>query len=449
MYLTRKIDKFLEEWYSNKEKLPLIIRGAIQVGKTEAVRHFSKGKYKSFIEINFVEHPQFKGIIEEGFNVDSIVKLISRINPEFRFLPKETLIFFDELQEFPEIATALKFFQQDGKFDIICSGSLLGIQYARIESNSVGYKTDYTMRSLDFEEFLWAIGYPNDIAEDMLAHLINIKPFTELELDKYFSVFMDYIILGGMPAVVKNFIQTKTFERAIQLQGQLLLDYQEDIQKYASGLDKAKILSVFNHIVPQLSKENKKFQFSQIAKGARSREYFGCIQWLLDAGVISISYCLNFPELPLKGNYDERKFKLYIADTGLLMALLDEEAREDLRKNKNLGIYKGALYENFVAEALLKSGFDLYYYKSENSTLEEDFFVRSSQNLLPVEVKSNNSSTKTLRALISSERYPDIIEGIKLVRGNIGKANNITTIPYFCTFLLKRYLKQLDSLLKQ
>ncbi|MBQ2281283.1 MAG: ATP-binding protein [Kiritimatiellae bacterium] len=449
MYLTRKIDKFLEEWYSNKEKLPLIIRGARQVGKTEAVRHFAKGKYKSFIEINFVEQPQFKGIIEEGFNVDSIVKLISRINPEFRFLPKETLIFFDELQEFPEIATALKFFQQDGKFDIICSGSLLGIQYARIESNSVGYKIDYTMRSLDFEEFLWAIGYPNDIAEDMLAHLINIKPFTELELDKYFSVFMDYIILGGMPAVVKNFIQTKTFERAIQLQGQLLLDYQEDIQKYASGLDKAKILSVFNHIVPQLSKENKKFQFSQIAKGARSREYFGCIQWLLDAGVISISYCLNFPELPLKGNYDERKFKLYIADTGLLMALLDEEAREDLRKNKNLGIYKGALYENFVAEALLKSGFDLYYYKSENSTLEEDFFVRSSQNLLPVEVKSNNSSTKTLRALISSERYPDIIEGIKLVRGNIGKANNITTIPYFCTFLLKRYLKQLDSLLKQ
>lgn len=449
MYLTRKIDKFLEEWYSNKEKLPLIIRGARQVGKTEAVRHFAKGKYKSFIEINFVEQPQFKGIIEEGFNVDSIVKLISRINPEFRFLPKETLIFFDELQEFPEIATALKFFQQDGKFDIICSGSLLGIQYARIESNSVGYKTDYTMRSLDFEEFLWAIGYPNDIAEDMLAHLINIKPFTELELDKYFSVFMDYIILGGMPAVVKNFIQTKTFERAIQLQGQLLLDYQEDIQKYASGLDKAKILSVFNHIVPQLSKENKKFQFSQIAKGARSREYFGCIQWLLDAGVISISYCLNFPELPLKGNYDERKFKLYIADTGLLMALLDEEAREDLRKNKNLGIYKGALYENFVAEALLKSGYDLYYYKNENSTLEEDFFVRSSQNLLPVEVKSNNSSTKTLRALISSERYPDIIEGIKLVRGNIGKANNITTIPYFCTFLLKRYLKQLDSLLKQ
>lgn len=449
MYLTRKIDKFLEEWYSNKEKLPLIIRGARQVGKTEAVRHFAKGKYKSFIEINFVEQPQFKGIIEEGFNVDSIVKLISRINPEFRFLPKETLIFFDELQEFPEIATALKFFQQNGKFDIICSGSLLGIQYARIESNSVGYKTDYTMRSLDFEEFLWAIGYPNDIAKDMLAHLINIKPFTELELDKYFSVFMDYIILGGMPAVVKNFIQTKTFERAIQLQGQLLLDYQEDIQKYASGLDKAKILSVFNHIVPQLSKENKKFQFSQIAKGARSREYFGCIQWLLDAGVISISYCLNFPELPLKGNYDERKFKLYIADTGLLMALLDEEAREDLRKNKNLGIYKGALYENFVAEALLKSGYDLYYYKSENSTLEEDFFVRSSQNLLPVEVKSNNSSTKTLRALISSERYPDIIEGIKLVRGNIGKANNITTIPYFCTFLLKRYLKQLDSLLKQ
>ena len=375
MYLKRKIDTFLADWKKDPAQMPLIVRGARQVGKTEAIRNFAKANYKNVIEINFVEEPQYKGIIEEGFKTESIIKLISRLNPSHRFIPGETLIFFDEIQEFPEIATSLKFFQINGCYDVICSGSLLGIQQKRIESNSVGYKTDYTMRSFDFEEFLWAIGYPEDIADDMLSHMTDNKPFTQAELTKYFSLFMDYILLGGMPAVLRAYVTTQTFERTIQIQKQLLLDYQEDIQKYAEGLDKAKILAVFNHIAPQLAKENKKFQFSKIAKGARSREYFGCVQWLLDAGVISSCYCLNFPELPLKGNYDESKYKLYIADTGLLIAMLDDEASDDLRKNQNLGIYKGALYENFVAEALTKAGYDLYYYKSDSSTLEEDFFV--------------------------------------------------------------------------
>ena len=255
---------------------------------------------------------------------------------------------------------------------------------------------------------------------------------------------MDYILLGGMPAVLRAYVTTQTFERTIQIQKQLLLDYQEDIQKYAEGLDKAKILAVFNHIAPQLAKENKKFQFSKIAKGARSREYFGCVQWLLDAGVISSCYCLNFPELPLKGNYDESKYKLYIADTGLLIAMLDDEASDDLRKNQNLGIYKGALYENFVAEALTKAGYDLYYYKSDSSTLEEDFFVRTANSLIPVEVKAGNTASKSLRTLIASDHYPAIASGIKFAHANIGKTETITTFPYFCAFLLKRYLKSLN-----
>ncbi|MBR4718140.1 MAG: DUF4143 domain-containing protein, partial [Lentisphaeria bacterium] len=193
---------------------------------------------------------------------------------------------------------------------------------------------------------------------------------------------------------------------------------------------------------PQLAKENKKFQYNKIAKSARAREYFGCVQWLLDAGVISICHCLNFPELPLKGNYDESKYKLYLADTGLLVAMLDEEAAADLRNNRNLGVYKGALYENFVAEALSKSGYDLYYYRKENSTLEEDFFVRTAESLIPVEVKAGNAVSKSLRTLISSDHYPEIKEGIKLVHANIGRTETITTFPYFCAFLLKRYLEK-------
>ncbi len=442
MYLKRKIDSFLTDWKRRPSRLPLVIRGARQVGKTEAIRHFSQRNYSSVVEVNFVEEPHYKSIISEGYKPETIIRLLSRLNPAFRFPAGETLLFFDEIQVFPEIATALKFFQQDGRMDVICSGSMLGLQRQRIESNSVGYKMDYTLRSFDFEEFLWAMGYGDDIAMDLLSHLRDLRPFSAGELQNYFSLFMDYVLLGGMPAVIRSFTATRTFEETLTLQRQLLLDYQEDIQKYAFGLDQAKILSVFRHIAPQLAKENKKFQLSKVAPGARSREYFGCVEWLCDAGVVSICHGLNFPELPLKGNIDESKYKLYFADTGLLVAMLDEEAADDLRRNQNMGVYKGALYENVVAEALTKSGYDLYYYKREDSTLEEDFFVRTAQELIPVEVKAGNSATKSMRTLISSDRYPEIHEGIKFVHGNVGQANAITTFPYFCAFLLKAYLQE-------
>lgn len=220
------------------------------------------------------------------------------------------------------------------------------------------------------------------------------------------------------------------------------MDYEEDIRKYAEGLDQTKIVSVYRNVPVQLAKENKKFQLSKIDKKARSREYMGCITWLEDAGVISVCYCLQYPELPLKGNYDDSKFKIYYPDTGLLIASLDEEAQEDLRANKNLGVYKGALYENFVAEAFVKQGLGLYYYKKENATLEEDFFVRTKDELVPVEVKANRNRSKSLRQLISGDSYRDIHWGIKLADSNIGIEDGIYTFPYFCTFLLKRYLRE-------
>ncbi len=443
MYFKRKIDDFLQKWHSDTNRLPLIIRGARQVGKTEAIRHFAFSFYQHIVELNFVEEPQYQSILEDGYKAESVIRLISRINPDFRFVPGKTLIFFDEIQAFPDIATSLKFFKQDNRFDVICSGSLLGIHYQKVESHSVGYKTDYDMRSFDFEEFLWATGYPDDIADDMLQHMRSLKPFSSAEMTKYFSLFTDYILLGGMPAVLKEFVKSKTFERTQAIQKQLLLDYRGDIRKYADGIEQTRIMAVFDHIAPQLAKENKKFQLSKVAKGARSREYFGCVEWLLDAGIISICHCLNFPELPLTGNYDESRYKLYVADTGLLIAMLDEEAGDDLRRNKNLGIYKGALYENFIGEALSKSGYDLYYYRREDGSLEKDFFVRTAEELLPVEVKAGNTVSKSLRNLIASAHYPDIKHGIKFAHANIGKTETITTFPYFCAFLLKRYLKNL------
>ena len=435
MYLQRKIDSYLKQWKTDSQKKPLIIKGPRQVGKTESILHFAKTAYESIIYINFVEEPKYRMIVEDGYNVNSIVKNISRIDPSKQFIAGKTILVFDELQEFPEIATSLKFFAIDGRFDVVCSGK-------RIESNSVGYKTDYELYSLDFEEFLIAKGYQEDFIEEIYVHMKEGQPFSELTMSVLKELFLDYCILGGMPAVVLRYIETGTFEGTLEMQRQLLADYQEDIRKYADGMDQTRILNVYHQIPVQLSKENKKFQISKVAKGARFRDYRGCIEWLRDAGLINICYCLHMPELPLKGNFDDTKYKIYFKDTGLLVAMLDEEAQEDLRANKNMNVYKGALYENIVGEALSKCGYQLYYYKRDDSTLEEDFFLRTASCLVPVEVKAVNGRSKSLRMLIDSDKYEDIQYGIKLCAGNIGVENKIFTFPYFCTFLLKRYLSE-------
>jgi predicted AAA+ superfamily ATPase len=441
IYLSRKIDSFLLEWKNNPDRKPLIVKGPRQVGKTESISRFAAKNHENVIYINFVEEQKYKVITSDGYKTDDIVRNISRIDPTKRFIVGKTLIFFDELQEYPEISTALKFFNIDSRFDVICSGSMLGVNYRKIESNSVGYKTDYEMRSLDFEEFLWAKGYDDAFVADMLDHMANLTPFNDALMSVCNSLFLDFCILGGMPAVVREYITRGNFEGSLEIQRQLLADYKEDIRKYADGMDQARILNVFNHIPSQLAKDNKKFQISKVASGARFKDYRGCIEWLNDAGMTNICYCLNFPELPLKGNYDELKYKIYFADSGLLVAMLDDEAQEDLRTNKNLGVYKGALYENIVGEALVKSGYGLYYYKRDDSTLEEDFFVRTASKLIPVEVKARGGRAKSLRALIDSDRYSDIQYGIKLTGGNVGYSDNIYTFPYFCAFLLKRHLR--------
>lgn len=437
-YLKRKIDIFLEDWKSNPDRKPLIVKGPRQVGKTESIRRFGDANYESVIYINFVEEPKYKLIATDGYSADSIVKNISRMDPTKKFVAGGSLIIFDEMQEFPDIATALKFFKIDGRFDVICSGSMLGINYRKIESNSVGYKSDYEMYSMDFEEFLWARGY--DAASDMLEHMKDLVPFNEVEMSVYGELFLDYCILGGMPAVVREFIEKGSFEGSLELQRQLIIDYKEDIRKYAEGLDQARILNVFNHIPAQLAKDNKKFQISKVAPGARFRDYRGCIEWLDEAGIVNLCYCLNFPELPLRGNYDDSKYKIYFADSGMLVAMLDEEAQEDMRANRNLGVYKGALYENIVAEALAKSGYNLYYYKRSDSSLEQNFFVRTAKSLIPIEVKATRGTSKSMRTLIRGKSYSDIHYGIKFAGGNIGYSEDIYAFPYFCAFLLKRYL---------
>ena len=442
--MKRKIELYLLEWKNKKDHLPLVVKGARQIGKTYSIEKFASENYKHLIEINFSTNAAFMNIFEDGYNVDSIIKNISLIMPDAIFESGNTLIFFDEIQLCSKGMTSLKQFKLDGRFDVICSGSLMGINYNEIQLNSVGYKEDYEMHSMDFEEFLWAKGYKSEQINNLLNHIINVKPFSDIEMKVYKNCFYDYLITGGMPAIVQKYIDNKNFSGILQMQRQLLNDYEEDITKYAKGLEKGKILNVYRNIPYFLGKESKRYQITKISKSARTRDYIGAFEWLSNAGIINICYCLNSLELPLSGNYDMSKYKIYFGDTGLLIASLDEEAQLDLRENKNFNTFKGAIFESIAGETLVKAGYKLFYFKDDSSQIEMDFFIRGKNSLIPIEIKSKDGSTASLNKLIEKDKYKDIKFGIKFGDRNIGFNGKFYTLPYFTMFLLKDFIKSID-----
>lgn len=439
-YLKRKIDAWLDAWKEAPDRKPVLLKGARQVGKTEAVRHFAAKHYDSIVEINFALQPEFRQIVSEGYRAESVIRRISALNPAFRFPKGRTLLFFDEIQEFPDITTSFKALKSEGGCDVVASGSMLGVQYRNVASVPVGFKTDCNLGSLDFEEFLWACGHGEEFVEEIYAHLHDSRPFDGMMRDILSNRFMEFCLLGGMPEIVRRYVEQGTFEGVLDAQRQLFEDYRSDVRKYAQGVDQTRILNVMDHIAQQLAKENKKFQISKVAKDARFKDYRGCVEWLKDAGIISLCHAMNFPELPIRGNYDDARFKIYMADTGLLVGQLDDESQHDLRANRNLSTYKGGLYENIVGEALAKTGAELVYYRREDSTLEMDFFLRTANRLVPIEVKAGSARAKSLRTLIANDRYPDISWGVKFMDGNIGFENHVLTLPHWSAFLLRRLL---------
>lgn len=445
MYLNRKVNDYLISWKNSEDKKPLIVKGARQIGKTESIRKFAYENYVNVVEINFAIQKQYKDIFDNGFEVDTIIRNITFKNADFNFVPYKTLIFFDEIQNCINCATSLKAFKMDGRYDVICSGSLMGINYREIESNSVGYKEDYEMYSMDFEEFLWAKGYKKSQIDELYNYMKEVKPLSNSIMEAMSENFSEYLVVGGMPAVVAMFVKNKNFSGILKAQEQLILDYEEDITKYTKGLEKTKVLNMFRNITVFLGKENKKFQISKISIGAKNRDYIGVIEWLENAGIINVCYCMNELALPLKGNYIPYNYKIYFKDTGLLIATLDKESQMDLRLNKNFNTYKGAIYENIVADMLAKQEYSLYFYKNEKSTLEMDFFVRDINSLIPVEVKAKDGATISLNKLINSDKYTDIKYGIKLCNKNIGFNGKFYTFPYFMTFLLRRFLTEKNN----
>ena len=441
--LKRKVDSFFQSWKNRENHKPLIVYGARQIGKTTSIREFGK-TYSSFIEINFVTMPEYKMIFDHSLVVDNVIKEISLLNPNFNFIAGNTLILLDEIQDCPNAVTFLKPVSEDGRFDIICSGSLLGVNYKKISSIPVGFKEEYQMYSLDFEEFLWANNYDDSLINKIFDYMKELKPLPEIYITKLNQLYRDYLFVGGMPEVVNNFIKTNVFTEVFNIQKRIYKDYEDDCTKYVVGLDSAKVKNVYRHITPQLAKDNHKFQVSKLGHGARSRDYLGTEEWLKDSGIINVAYNLNELNVPFTTYERPDYFRIYYADHSLFIANLDEESKQDVIINKNYDIYNGALYESLVSEALVKSGYDLYFYKSDDSTIELDFVIRVKNSIVPIEVKRNKGRTKSLNKAISTT---NLDYGVKLANQNIGFSDNKFTFPYFLTFLLKRFFQETDYIM--
>lgn len=437
--LKRKIEKFLLEWKNLSGHKPLIVKGCRQCGKTYSVLKFARENYKHVVYLNFFENPNYASIFNDSLSVDDLVMYISAVlGAKAVFEPGKTCLILDELQECPNARTALKFFYLDGRFDVVCTGSLLGIKGYReqVISVPVGYETELEMYPLDFEEFLWANGIATPVIEQLNNCLEKESPVPEVLHNRFRELLLQYVTVGGMPAVVNEFISSRQMNRVLQMQRDIINGYRDDMVKYASKEDKAKIRECFNSIPKQLSKENKKFQYSIVKKGATASRFAGSLQWLEDAGIVRRCYNLNITELPLDGNADENVFKVYMADVGLFVGMLEEGTQFDILRGNLLG-YKGAIFENLVADFLGKMGRKLYYFHKD-SGLEIDFVIRYKDECVLLECKAMSGNVKSAKTILKhSEKY-HVNMAIKLGDYNVGKEGQVLTLPLYLGFLLEK-----------
>ena len=434
----------MEKWKDSEHKKPLVIKGIRQCGKTYIVQKFAKENYESVVYLNFILEPDKKSAFAGNIDVDTIILNLSALIPDSRFINGRTCIILDEIQECREARTALKSFQIDGRFDIIATGSLLGVRgYGKSEKRAeggqdsvpVGYETVIEMHPLDFEEFLWANGISGKVIDTVKSCFKKESVIPEGVHKVMMELLYRYVIVGGLPEVVNTFLETKNIELTYQMQRNLIAGYEEDMVKYASDADKARIRECFESIPKQLAKDNKKFQYSVVRKGGRSSQYISSIQWLEDAGLVKRCYNTQITELPLEGNSIKECFKLYTTDIGLLVAMLDYGTQADILKGNLLG-YKGAIFENLMADFLCKSGQKLYYFQKD-SGLELDFLVRYKGECVVIEVKAKSGKAKSLRTVLKNKDIYHINNAIKLGKYNVGRESEVLTIPLYMGFLVK------------
>lgn len=439
--IKRKMYKYLINWKQKKDKSALIIKGARQVGKSYLVREFGRNEYESYIEINFLKNPLYKNIFKGDLSAEEIFKRLSAYIPNLKIIPFKTLLFLDEIQVCAEARTAVKFLVEDGSVDVISSGSLLGLSYLEDDDKNVteptslpvGYEEQITMYSLDFEEFLWAKGYNDDAIAYLKDFYISNKEVSKELNDKYLELFREFMIVGGMPEVVQTFIDTNNFQEASKIQGKILADYQDDISKHAKGQEKIKVRQCYDSIPKQLAKEYKKFQYSVVEKGKTSKKYGGSIKWLCDSSLVNKCSNINEAYIPLLAYEMDDQFKLYLNDTGLLLYLYGPETKLAILNNTLKGNAKGGIYENIISELLLKRGYKLYYYKTQNSSMEIEFVIEKNGEVIPIEVKAGNDSTPSLNSFIN-KYHPKV--SYKFVNGNVGFLDGKKTLPHYMVMFI-------------
>lgn len=439
--IKRKMYKYLINWKQKKDKSALIIKGARQAGKSYLVREFGRNEYESYIEINFLKNPLYKNIFKGDLSAEEIFKRLSAYIPNLKIIPFKTLLFLDEIQVCAEARTAVKFLVEDGSVDVISSGSLLGLSYLEDDDKNVteptslpvGYEEQITMYSLDFEEFLWAKGYNDDAIAYLKDFYISNKEVPKELNDKYLELFREFMIVGGMPEVVQTFIDTNNFQEASKIQGKILADYQDDISKHAKGQEKIKVRQCYDSIPKQLAKEYKKFQYSVVEKGKTSKKYGGSIKWLCDSSLVNKCSNVNEAYIPLLAYEMDDQFKLYLNDTGLLLYLYGPETKLAILNNTLKGNAKGGIYENIISELLLKRGYKLYYYKTQNSSMEIEFVIEKNGEVIPIEVKAGNDSTPSLNSFIN-KYHPKV--SYKFVNGNVGFLDGKKTLPHYMVMFI-------------
>ena len=435
--LKRKIEQSLSEWKSSENHKPLIIKGCRQCGKTFSVLEFAKKNYKNVVYLNFFENPDYISVFSGSLEVDNIVMMLSALlGSEAVFETGNTIIILDEIQECPEARTALKFFRIDGRYDVIGTGSLLGVRGYGKEPKSVpvGSETVIDMYPLDFEEFLWANGITDSLINLLKDSLNNETPVPEALHKRMRQLLLQYTVVGGMPDAVQTFIDTNQMDKVLQIQRDIVRSYEDDMVKYADTKDKSQIKECFQSIPKQLSKENKKFQYSVVKKGSTASKYEGSLQWIEDAGIIVRCYNLNITELPLDGNAQDNVFKVYMRDCGLFVSMLEDGTQFDILQGK-LYAYKGAIFENLIADIFSKMGRKLYYFHKD-SGLEIDFVIRYKAKCTLIEVKASTGNTKSTATILKHPEKYHVTQAIKLGDYNVGRTGQLLTLPLYMAFLL-------------
>ena len=438
--LKRKIEQSLTEWKAMPDRKPLIIKGCRQCGKTYSVLDFAKKNYKHVVYLNFFENPDYASVFSGSLETDHIVMMLSALlGRDAVFEAGETVLVLDEIQDCPEARTALKFFRIDGRFDVIGTGSLLGVKGYGKEPKSVpvGSEMVIDMFPLDFEEFLWACGIPAPVIEILKKCMETETPVPEALHNRMRQLLLQYAVVGGMPDAVQTFVDTKRLDKVLQIQRDIVRSYEDDMVKYAEKKDKSCIRECFQSIPRQLSKENKKFQYSVIKKGSSAGKYVGSLQWIEDAGIISRCYNLSIPELPLDGNAEENIFKVYMRDQGLFVSMLEDGTQYDILQGKLYG-YKGAIFENLIADIFAKMGRKLYYYHKD-SGLEVDFVIRFKGECMLVEVKATAGNAKSTKTILQHPEKYHVGGAIKLGDYNVGRVGRLLTLPLYMAFLLRDF----------